>query len=152
MEEKEIYPTMAVVGDIHTIGDVKLEIFSPCEDYEDLNNNSIVLRAEIDGASAVFTGDAEIPAEEDIVKNFGRNLTSNILKVGHHGSSTSTGEDFYRAVDPDIAVISCGKENSYGHPHREIVEMFEDNDQEYYRTDELGTVVLVCRDGKIELK
>lgn len=152
MEEKEIYPTMAVVGDVHTIGDVKLEIFSPAKDYDDLNSNSIILRAEVDGASAMFTGDAETVAEKDVVNSFGRSLTSNILKVGHHGSSTSTSEDFYTAVDPDIAVISCGKDNSYGHPHRETVEMFEKYSQKYYRTDEIGTVVLVCKDGEIILK
>lgn len=152
MEDNDVYPTMAVVGDVHTVGDVKLEILSPSKDYDDHNSNSIILRAEVDGASAMFTGDAETVAEKDVVKNFGRKLTSNILKVGHHGSSTSTSEDFYRAVDPDIAVISCGKDNSYGHPHRETVEMFKEYSQEYYRTDELGTVVLVCKDGKIELK
>lgn len=149
MTERELYPVLAAPGDVHTYGDITLEILAPCRDYGDRNNNSIVLRASCDGASAVFTGDAESTAESDIVERYGTSLDADVLKVGHHGSSTSTSEKFYRAVSPDIAVISCGRDNSYGHPHAETLRRFRESSQEYYRTDEEGSVVLVCRDGEL---
>lgn len=152
MVEKELYPVLAVPGDIHTYGDITLEILAPSSDFGDRNNNSIVLRAEVDGVSAIFTGDAEKSAESAVLDEFYEKLDADILKVGHHGSSTSTSEEFYAAVSPDIAVISCGKDNSYGHPHGETLRMFENNSQEYYRTDENGSVVIVCRDGELCLK
>lgn len=152
MVEHELYPLLAVPGNTYVYGDITLEILAPCRDYGDKNNNSIVLKATSDGASAIFTGDAESTAEADILEKYAARLNADVLKVGHHGSSTSSSEAFYRAVSPDIAVISCGKDNSYGHPHTEILELFEKNSQEYYRTDEAGSVVLVCRDGELCLK
>ena len=152
MEERELYPVLAVPGESHTYGDITIEIFAPIRDYDDPNNNSIIMRVESDGASAVFTGDAETPAEQDVLKDYYSDLEANILKVGHHGSSTSTSEEFYLAVSPDIAVISCAADNTYGHPHRETRTLFEKYSQEYYRTDKEGSVVLVCRDGKVVKK
>lgn len=152
MVEHELYPLLAVPGNTYVYGDITLEILAPCRDYGDKNNNSIVLKATSDGASAIFTGDAESTAEADILEKYAAQLNADVLKVGHHGSSTSSSEAFYRAVSPNIAVISCGKDNSYGHPHTEILELFEKNSQEYYRTDEAGSVVLVCRDGELCLK
>ncbi len=152
IEKRDIPVTEAIAGQVHTVGDVKLELFAPAKDFEDLNNNSIIMKATVDGASVMYTGDAEIDAEMAVIKDFSRELSANILKVGHHGSSSSTTEEFYRYVNPDIAVISCGKGNSYGHPHRETVELFEKYSEEYYRTDESGTVVIVCREGKLEIK
>jgi len=152
MLEKELYPVIAVPGESHTYGDITLDILSPSRDYDDKNSNSIVLRAEVDGASAIFTGDAEMPAEKVILAEYRSKLNANILKVGHHGSSTSTSEEFYLAVKPDVAVISCEKDNEYGHPHREIKALFEKHSQTYYRTDEVGSVVLVCKDGEVVKK
>lgn len=152
IESRGVTVTEAIAGNTYTSGDVTIEVFSPITDYNDLNNNSIIMRVEADGASALFTGDAEHTAETDVVAKYGYKLSSNILKVGHHGSSTSTSEAFLSAVSPDYAVISCGKNNSYGHPHREIVSLFEKSNFETYRTDTDGTVVFVCRDGGIEVK
>ena len=152
MVEHELYPVLAVPGDSHTYGDISLTVLSPQHDYDDTNSNSIVLLLEVDGAAAIFTGDAESAAERDILESYCSELDADILKIGHHGSSTSTSEKFYLAVSPDIAVISCGAGNTYGHPHRETRELFEKYSQEYYRTDEEGSIVLVCRDGEIVKK
>lgn len=152
MVEHELYPIIATAGESHTYGDITMKILSPEKDYNDKNSNSIVLRLEADGASAIFTGDAETPAEKVILDGFYRDLDADVLKVGHHGSSTSTSEKFYLAVSPDIAVISCEKDNEYGHPHRETKALFEKHSQEYYRTDEVGSVVLVCKDGEVVKK
>jgi len=152
MVEHELYPVIATAGESHTYGDITMKILSPEKDYNDKNSNSIVLRLEADGASAIFTGDAETPAEKVILDGFYRDLDADVLKVGHHGSSTSTSEKFYLAVSPDIAVISCEKDNEYGHPHRETKALFEKHSQTYYRTDEVGSVVLVCKDGEVVKK
>lgn len=152
MVEHELYPVLAVPGEVHTYGDITLEILAPLEDNGDRNNNSIVLRAEVDGVSAIFTGDAETKAEEELLETFYESLDADVLKIGHHGSSTSTSEAFLTAVSPDVAVISCGDGNSYGHPHGETLQLLRKYSIDYYRTDENGSVVLVCRDGELCLK
>lgn len=152
MVEKELYPVLAVPGESHTYGDISMKILSPSKDFNDPNNNSIMLRLEVDGAAAIFTGDAETPAENVVLGDYYSDLDADILKVGHHGSSTSTSEEFYLAVTPDIAMISCAADNSYGHPHRETKELFKKHSQEYYRTDEVGSIVLVCKDGEVVKK
>ena len=152
IDECEVDINIVTAGDTYSVGDVKIDVFAPGKDYNDHNNNSIVMKLEADGASVMFTGDAEGAAERDVMESYADKLKCDILKVGHHGSSSSTTEEFLAAVDPDFAVVSCGKDNSYGHPHREIREMFDEADFDWYRTDEDGTVVLVLEDGKIKKK
>ena len=94
----------------------------------------------------MFTGDAQKESEELMLSN-GYDLHADVLKLGHHGSSDATGEAFFRAVDPQFAVISCGKNNDYGHPHREILNLLEEAEVDFRRTDVSGTVT-VCGDGK----
>ncbi len=149
IEDTGAVVTEAVAGESHTVGDVTLEYLSPSRDYGDFNNNSIVMRLTVDGSSVLFTGDAEDEAESDILKRYGGSLSSHILKVGHHGSSSSTTEKFFLAVNPDYAVISCGKDNSYGHPHRETVALLEKYGTPTYRTDEAGDLVFTVKNGKI---
>lgn len=152
IEENSVTVTEAVAGKTYTVGDVTIDVFSPITDYNDANNNSIVMRLEVDGASVMFTGDAESRAEADVIAKYGYKLDSDILKSGHHGSSTSNSEAFLSAVSPEYAVISCGEGNSYGHPHRETLELFSEENIVYYRTDKDGDIVLVCRDGEIVAK
>ncbi len=112
------------------------------------NNDSIILRMEYRGARYIFTGDAEGEAEESVLSYYGKSeLSADLLKVGHHGSRTSTSDDFLKAVSPSVAVISCGRGNSYGHPHTETVEKLANTVDALYRTDSDGTVVLFT-DGK----
>ncbi len=123
--------------------DVKLDVFAPNSDsYEDANNYSPIIKLTYGDNSVLFTGDAEKLSEKETLKK-GYNLESDVLKVGHHGSSTSTSKDFLKAVNPSIAIISCGKNNKYGHPHKETITSLEDSKIKYYRTDLDGTIVLV---------
>ncbi len=124
---------------IYSDDTLKIEAVAPCFDYEDLNNQSIVIRLTYKDSSFLFTGDAEEMSERDIT----RDVSSDVLKVGHHGSSTSTSKNFLERVNPMYAVISCGKDNDYGHPHHETLDILYDNDVRVYRTDKDGT--LICR-------
>ncbi len=136
-------------------GDLKIKILGPVEDYRDLNDQSIVLRAEYEKISFMITGDQEIPAEKDLLSYHGTSaLKSTVLKMGHHGSSTSSGTSFLNAVSPDYGVISCGTDNSYGHPHKETISRLEKMGIVYYRTDLQGTVTFYTDGSSIreELK
>ena len=123
---------------------LKAEILSPVsEQYEELNDYSIVIRLECGKNSFLFMGDAEKLSENQITGN----VKCNVLKLGHHGSSTSTGTKFLKRADPDYAVISCGAGNDYGHPHREITNLLKKQNIPYYRTDTDGNIVIIC-DGE----
>lgn len=124
----------------------KLEILAPLADYDDLNDYSVVVRLTYGNTSYLFTGDAEARAEKDIL-NSGADVSADVLKAGHHGSSTSTSEKFLEAVSPEICVIQCGEGNSYGHPHAEVLERLESSGIKYYRNDSSGTVT-VYSDGE----
>lgn len=124
----------------------KLEILAPLADYDDLNDYSVVVRLTYGNTSYLFTGDAEARAEKDIL-NSGADVSADVLKAGHHGSSTSTSEKFLEAVSPEICVIQCGEGNSYGHPHAEVLERLESRGIKYFRSDSSGTVT-VYSDGE----
>ena len=123
----------------------------PVEEYSDTNDNSLVLRLTYGDKSFLFTGDMEREAENDLLDS-GVKLSSDVLKVGHHGSSTSTSYRFLYEVSPEIAVISCGEDNSYGHPHEEVLSRLSDADVTVYRTDLDGSVVLFCDGMKVTKK
>ena len=106
----------------------------------DTNNSSIVVRIVYGNTSFLFTGDAEREVEQAMI-NRGANLSATVLKVGHHGSYTSTSYQFLWNVMPRYAVISCGKDNSYGHPHDEVLSRLHDADVTLYRTDMQGDIV-----------
>ncbi len=137
--------TVPTAGEQFRLGSAVAEILACDADAEDTNNSSIVLRLTYGETSFLFTGDAEKPVEEWLLEQ-GTELSATVLKVGHHGSVTSTSEAFLRAVNPEYAVISCGKDNSYGHPHRETLLLLEEYGISVYRTDELGDI-LCTSDG-----
>lgn len=125
------------------LGSLVNTVLSPTKDYDDPNDMSIVIKSVYGSTSVMFTGDAEETPEEDILKVWSKSdLKCNVLKVGHHGSSSSTTKEFLDAVDPSIAVISCGEGNKYGHPHDEVIERLEEKGITIYRTDKQGTIVL----------
>ena len=138
--------TLPVPGDVYSLGSASFEILGPVEPSDDPNNTSVVLRLEYGSTSFLFTGDAEISEEEDILLS-GRELESAVLKVGHHGSDTSTSWEFLSAVSPEYAVISVGAGNSYGHPSQSVISSLSDIGAEIYRTDTLGTIICES-DGK----
>lgn len=135
-------------GDTFSFGACQVEVLGPWQEYSDFNNNSIVLRVTAGETSFLFTGDAEKAAEEDMLRN-GCDLQADVLKVGHHGSSTSTSDGFLQAVSPNYAVISVGEGNSYGHPEQVTLEKLTDNGVEIYRTDRLGTIVCTTNGADI---
>ncbi|MEA5095645.1 MAG: MBL fold metallo-hydrolase [Sedimentibacter saalensis] len=122
---------------------LKLELLSPKSMYySELNEYSAVARLEYNNTSFLFTGDAESVSELEMLGG-GFNLDSDVLKVGHHGGRTSSSIDFLKAVTPEYSIISCGEDNSYGHPHIETLNRLSDIGSDIYRTDELGTIVAV---------
>ena len=131
----------------YTYGGMTLEILAPVDDYDDLNNMSVVSAVSFGETSVMITGDAEMPSEEDMLSYKGADYSADILKVGHHGSKTSTSEEWLAAVNPQYAVISCGLDNDYGHPHKQLIKRLEKAEIEYYRTDLLGSIAFES-DGK----
>lgn len=132
-------------GDTFSLGSASVEILGPLKEYDDLNDLSLVLRVEYGSTVFLFTGDMESPAETDLVEA-GVDLSATVLKVGHHGSSSSTSYRFLREVMPEYAVISVGKGNRYGHPTETVLSRLEDAGTTIYRTDLQGTI-LVESDG-----
>ncbi|WP_244833019.1 ComEC/Rec2 family competence protein [Clostridium sp. BJN0001] len=146
-KNKNLSLTVPKVSDTFMLGDAKCTIMAPnSEKYEDLNNYSIVIKVEYKNTSFLFTGDAEDVSEKEML-NKNLNLKADVLKVGHHGSHSSTTKEFLNAVSPRFAVISVGKDNDYGHPNDEIIKRLENFGTTIYRTDECGSIVCIS-DGK----
>lgn len=141
MVNKGYVNTLPVVGNTYPLGDAEFTILSPTKDYDDSNNNSIVLLLTHGKNIFLFTGDAEEDAENDML-NSGFILSANVYKAGHHGSRTASNKDFLEAVAPEYAVISCGEDNSYGHPHAETLNQFRAMGIQVFRTDEQGSVTV----------
>lgn len=116
-------------------------------DYESLNNYSAVLKLTYGHTCFLFTGDAEAESEQEMLLSSVYNLRADVLKVGHHGSYSSTSEEFLQAVSPVYAVISAGRDNKYGHPHAETLTRLATENIEVLRTDERGTIV-IASDGR----
>jgi competence protein ComEC len=112
-----------------------------------LNNNSIVARLSYGSFALMLAADAEHDAEAAMVKRYGAELKSQVLKSGHHGSRTSSSSAFLKAVDPEAAIISVGADNEYHHPHPSVMKRYADRKLKVYRTDTDGTVT-VSSDGK----
>ncbi|WP_408956170.1 helix-hairpin-helix domain-containing protein [Natroniella sp. ANB-PHB2] len=123
--------------------DVIFEILSPTEQtIKDLNNASIVGRLGYQDVSLMLTGDAEKDAESEMINNH-NNLASTVLKVGHHGSNTSTTNDFLKEVNPEVAIIQVGADNRYGHPSQVVLNRLEQNGVDIYRTDQHGDILMI---------
>lgn len=118
-----------------------MTVLGPCQQDDDLNNMSVVVRIDFGSTSFLFTGDAETPSENAIMKK-GLDVHADVLKMGHHGSRTSSGKAFLEQVSPALCVISCGAGNDYGHPHEETLEKLEKRGITPFRTDQDGTVVI----------
>ena len=138
------------VGETFTLGGAEVMVLGPVKSYAETNDTSIVLRVDYGESSFLFTGDMEVAAENDMLDHWETNsgiFHVDVLKVGHHGSDTSTGYRFLYEVDPTYGVISVGEGNSYGHPHDEPMSRLKDAGVTVLRTDELGHIVAFT-DGK----
>lgn len=144
ISNKDYKIDQANVGtNIFNFKNLKADIISPIGEYDDLNNYSAVIKLTYGDVSFLFTGDAEEVAEGRITSD----LHADVLKVGHHGSDTSTSKSFLEKVSPKYAIISVGKDNSYGHPSAGILTSLNEIGAEIYRTDEVGSIT-VDTDGK----
>ena len=139
IKQKGIKVDKPIAGDEFNIGDMKVQILSPISSYKDINDYSIVVKVTYGKHSFLFMGDAEKNSERDLV-NRGYNLKSTVLKVGHHGSQTSTTNEFLSKVSPKIAVISVG-ENNYSLPKPDVIKRLINRNIEVYRTDKCGTII-----------
>lgn len=137
----------AKVGETYSFGESSFEVLAPLSDYyEGYNNYSVVIKATYKDTSFLLMGDAEKQSEKEMLKA-NEDLSANVIKIGHHGSSSSSSKEFLKAVNPDYAVISCGKDNDYGHPHKETIQTLSKLSIPYFETDIDGTVV-ACSDGQ----
>lgn len=150
VSENDLNYIDAKVGATYSLGNSTFEILGPhSSDYEEYNNYSVVIKATFGNSSFLLTGDAERLAEREML-SYGSDLSADVLKVPHHGSSTSSCKEFLSAVSPDYGIISCGYQNEYGHPHTETVKNLNNLGVTTYRTDRLGTIVAVTDGNNIE--
>ena len=141
-DAKNVRITVPQAGQRFSLGRAEVEFYAPLGIYDDVNDLSLVTRITYGQTAFLFTGDAERPSENDMIDS-DEALSATVLKVGHHGSNTSSSYLFLRQVMPSYAVISCGRDNAYGHPHQEVLARLRDIGAAVYRTDESGTIV--CR-------
>ncbi len=132
--------TIPKVGDTITFGTARVEVLGPTKAYAETNNTSLVLMVTYGTSRFLFTGDMETSAETDLLEA-GTHVKADVLKVGHHGSDTSTGYRFLYEVDPTYALISVGTGNDYGHPNETVLSRLSDAEVTLYRTDLQGTVI-----------
>jgi len=150
--ENHNIPTQAPeVGHRFEMGGAIFTVLHPSSDnYNNLNDWSLSLHVAFGNVSMVTTGDAEHPAEREMMET-GLPLRADILRLGHHGSRTSTGQEFLDAVSPSIAIIQVGADNRYGHPHEEVMDRLEAANIRVYRNDLHGNIILTTDGTDIDI-
>lgn len=149
MKGKNYKFTTPVAGTEYMLGDAKITLLSPVGAYtDDANNNSICLRVDHGTNSFLFTGDADSSIEKALMAS-GQNLDVDVFKIAHHGSKYSNSEEFIKKISPKYAVISCGANNSYYHPHAAVLNILRAEGISTYRTDEQGLVLATSKDNTI---
>ena len=123
--------------------------FLQTKEYDNENDNSNVIYTELNGYKFMFMGDASTTTEKEILNKY--NLSDiDVLKVGHHGSKTSSSKDFINEINPKYSIISVGNNNRYGHPNKEILNNLDNS--KIYRTDEDGSIMFKIKNNKIEIE
>lgn len=137
-------------GQQYTLGEAVITVLHPAAGnaIDDMNDLSLVLLVEYGGKRLLLTGDITERVEQELT-HIGQ---VDVLQVPHHGSYTSSSEEFLQAIAPDVALISCGRNNDYGHPHEVTLSRLEAVGAEIYRTDHLGTLVVTINEGQISVK
>lgn len=151
LEEKSMTYKVPEIGDKFYLGDSCIEVLFLDDDEDNLNDSSIILRLTHGNISALFMADAGVLVEEEIMDGYD-NLKSDLIKIGHHGSSYSSSLEFLEFINPKYAVISVGKNNIYKHPSNDILKRLEKNNIKIYRTDLDGSVIFESDGEEIELK
>ena len=123
--------------------------FLQTKEYDNENDNSNVIYIELDGYKFMFMGDSRIEKEKDILDKY--NISDiDVLKVGHHGSKTSSSEEFINNINPKYSIISVGKNNKFGHPNKEVLDTL--NDSKIYRTDQDGSIMFKIKKDKLRIE
>lgn len=133
IKEKNVNAIAAVPDYTFSLGEATCTVLAPFKQDENLNNMSAVTKVTFGSNSFLFQGDAEKKAEKAILSS-GADVSADVIKVGHHGSKTSSSKSYIKAVSPKAAIISCGEENSYGHPHAVTLETLKNADADIYMT------------------
>ena len=147
IKQKNIAYHQLKAGETVDFGDgVSFKVFSPTEKMikndDDLNNNSIVGQLRYKDFTMLFTGDSERDAEQNMVKSYGDELQSDVLKSPHHGSRTSSSDDYLKTVKAKDVIISLAADNEYGHPHKQTLDRYKKYNMNVYRTDQDGTITI----------
>lgn len=148
----EVLNANEMIGEKLELQGLELTVLAPLKNnYGNSNDYSVVLMARYGNKKVLLTGDAEKEAEQDIVEKYtSLNLDCDIFKLGHHGSGTSSSQDLLDLATPTYVVASCGKDNKYGHPHKEVLERTKS--MKLYRTDENGSIVISIANDEISVK
>jgi competence protein ComEC len=152
-DQQRLEVTIPAPGDSFYLGSAEILILGPVQSYAETNDTSIVVKLTHGESTFLFTGDMEVAAENDMLDYWEDRVDWNVdvLKSGHHGSSTSSGYRFIYETDPEYIVIPVGKDNTYGHPHEEIIDRYKDAGIPMFRTDELGTILAVSDGTEITI-
>ena len=150
LQKKSLKIVIAKAGINLDLGsDVNCQILAPNSDsYKEVNNYSTVIKLNYGNTKFLFDGDAEKLSEDEMIAK-GYDLSCDVLKLGHHGSRTATSDEFLKLAQPKIAIVSCGLNNDYGHPHKPTLTKLKAINSKIYRTDKEGTIVLVSNGTRI---
>lgn len=145
LDEKDVNVIAASYGSRYNVGLATLETYGPVEQASDLNNMSVICKVKAASTTFLFPGDAQ-SKEMKSINTLSPDLKCQVYAMAHHGSSSSLNKQFLNNADFDVAVISCGSGNSYGHPHKEVLSYLKKNNKEYYRTDKDGNIIFTCNE------
>ena len=151
LENKNLKYYVPKIGDEIVLDDADFEVLYLDSQSEDLNDSSIVLKGEFDDYSFLFMADASSKVEEKLINSYSEDLKSDVLKVGHHGSNTSSSNKFLEYVKPKYAIISVGKENRYNHPGKYTINRLNNLSIETYKTSTDGSILVTCDSKSISV-
>ncbi len=138
---KSIKPIAVSAGDAFMLGTAKVEILSPIKQDKNLNNMSVVIKITYGDTEFLFQGDSESTVEKQILRS-GADIDVDVIKIGHHGSNTSTSDSYIDAVSPQYAIVSAGIKNDYGHPSFPVIDRLHQNNVEIYSTSYNGNIIV----------
>lgn len=151
LDKHNIEVVEANPGDVYEVGTARLQILAPLKESDDTNAMSIVTRLVFGDRAFLFTGDADEQVER-LIMTKGYQVKADVLKVGHHGSNTSSSRAFLDAVSPSYAVITCGENNRYGHPHQQTLKQLIERGVPYIRSDISGDIVFYTDGTELTVK
>lgn len=149
--DRQVKVTEAEPGMNYALGEAQVDILGPAGEFTDNNNQSVVCKVTFGSRRFLFMGDAEKEAEDALLAAH-TDLRADFIKLGHHGSNSSSQEEFLRQVAPDYAVITCGAGNSYGHPHADTLNTLKNLGISCYRCDEDGTIVVTTDGSTMDIR